>query len=83
MSPITAFRVGLPLGVAIAGIVLAVTGDTNGVGLGVTLMVIAPLIVIIDIFVRVGFAPEGDRRREQSDRKPLPTTRRWRHQRSR
>jgi len=70
-------RAGLPSLIALAGVVLLIIGGSMNVGLGVTLIGVAFLVVLINAFVRLSFASENDRDKEEAARDYFTRTGRW------
>jgi hypothetical protein len=62
-------RVGLPVAILIAGIVLIVVGDDAGRGAGVVLVGVAGLVVLANLFIRLGMSSQLDRDREEERRR--------------
>ena len=61
-------RVGLPAAIAVAGVVLIVLGGDAAVGAGIVLVGVAVLVVLANLFIRLGLASERDREREEERR---------------
>lgn len=70
-------RVALPALVAIAGVVLLVTGGDAATGAGIVLIGVAGLIVLANVFMRLGLQSERDREREEARRRFLSEHGRW------
>jgi hypothetical protein len=71
-------RVGLPVGVAVAGIVLIAAGsDADATGMGVVLIGVAGLVVLANVLVRLSISSQEDRVREQRARRRFTRTGRW------
>jgi UPF0716 family protein affecting phage T7 exclusion len=68
-------RLGLPLLLLIAGIVLLVIPGTAA--LGIALVVIAPLVWIANLLMRLGLSSQDDRDREQAARQFYTREHRW------
>ena len=66
-----AVRVGLPAAIAAAGIVLIIVGSD---GLGVTLLVVAGLVVLTNLLMRLSISSSDDRDREQHRRRVFERT---------
>ena len=65
-----AVRYGLPGAIMLAGIVLTVVGTSRAVvGTGVTLIGVAPLVVVLNLLMRLGIASGRDREREEEARR--------------
>jgi hypothetical protein len=62
-------RVVLPAAIAVAGVVLLIVGGETTQAAGVTLIGVAVLVVIANLFIRLAIQSEGDRRREQERRR--------------
>ena len=62
-------RVGLPVAILIAGIVLIAVGDDAGRGAGVVLVGVAGLVVLANLFIRLGMSSQLDRDREEERRR--------------
>jgi hypothetical protein len=63
-----AVRYGLPAAIAVAGVVLLVLGGDSNVGAGIVLIGVAGLVVVANLFIRLGIASEEDREREAARR---------------
>jgi hypothetical protein len=61
-------RVVLPVVIALAGIVLLILGGDSAQGAGIVLIGVAGLVVLANLFIRLGLVSEDDRRREQARR---------------
>ena len=71
-------RVVLPAAIAAAGAVLLITGDNeNSQGAGVALMGCAVLVVMFNLFLRLGWRDQRDREREEEAREHFDRTGRW------
>jgi hypothetical protein len=62
-------RYGLPAAMTIAGIVLIAVGDEFVAGAGVVLIGIALVVFLMNLYVRLSMASEGDREREEAARR--------------
>ena len=71
-------RVVLPAAIAAAGAVLLITGDDeNTQGAGVALIGCAVLVVMFNLFLRLGWRDQRDREREEEAREHFDRTGRW------
>jgi len=70
-------RVGLPGAIALAGLVLVILGGYIDTGLGLTLIGISFVVVLVNAFVRLSFASEDDRAKEEAAREYFTRTGRW------
>ena len=70
-------RVALPAAIFVAGLVLAVVGGEVGLGAGIVLMGGALLLVLFNLWIRLGFTSERDREREEAARDHFSRTGRW------
>ena len=71
-------RIGLPAAIAAAGVVLIVTGDgENEQGAGVALIGCAVMVLLFNLFLRVGWRDTRDREREEEAREHYDRTGRW------
>lgn len=70
-------RIGLPVAIAVAGVVLLVVGDDAGRGAGVVLVGVAGLVVLANLFVRLSLRSEDDREREARRRDRFSERGRW------
>ena len=66
---LTLVRVGLPLAIAVAGVILIVIGGDAAVGAGVTLLGVAVLVVLANLFIRLAIQSQDDREREEQRRR--------------
>jgi hypothetical protein len=58
-------RVGLPVAIAVAGVVLLIVGDDAGRGAGIVLIGVGGLVALANAFIRLGLQSERDREREE------------------
>ena len=63
-----AVRIVLPAAIAVVGIVLVIVGDDAGRGAGIVLIGVAGLVVLANLFIRLGIASQRDRDREAERR---------------
>jgi hypothetical protein len=71
-------RVGLPAAIAAAGVVLLIVGDgENAQGAGIALIGVAIVVVILNVFLRLGVSSERDRAREEAAREHFDRTGQW------
>lgn len=70
VKPIHLIRYGLPAAIAIAGTVVLVVGsaDPYAVAAGVTLIGVALLVFLVDVFARLAISSQDDREREERAR---------------
>jgi hypothetical protein len=64
-------RYGLPVAILVAGVVLLVLGGDANTGAGIVLIGVAALVVVANLFIRLGLASEEDRAREEERRRRL------------
>jgi hypothetical protein len=65
-------RVVLPAVIAVTGIVLVIAGGDSGRGAGIVLIGVAGLVVLANLFIRLGLQSERDREREEARRRSPP-----------
>jgi hypothetical protein len=71
-------RVGLPAAITAAGVVLIVEGaGENEQGAGVALIGCAVMVVLFNLFLRLGWRDQRDREREDEAREEFGRTGRW------
>ena len=70
-------RVWLPLAIAVAGVVLILTGDEAAEGAGIVLIGVALLVVLANLMLRLSLSSERDREREEERRQEFSRTGRW------
>jgi len=71
-------RIGLPAAIAAAGVVLIVEGATeNEEGAGVALIGVALVVLLFNLFLRLGASSTRDREREEEAREEYDRTGRW------
>jgi hypothetical protein len=70
-------RVWLPLGIAVAGVLLILTGDDDAVGAGVLLIGVAGLVVFANLMLRLSLSSERDREQEERNRDYFSRTGHW------
>jgi Flp pilus assembly protein TadB len=73
-------RLGLPVVIAAAGIVL---GITVNFALGFNLLVAAAVVALANLWIRLAFQSERDREREAEARETFARTGRWPKERPR
>jgi drug/metabolite transporter (DMT)-like permease len=66
---LTVVRIWLPAAIAVAGIVLIVVGGDAARGAGIVLVGVAALVVLANLFIRLGLSSEADREREEERRR--------------
>jgi hypothetical protein len=79
---ITFVRTGLPLLIAVVGVVIAATGDfsskTDGrTGAGIVLVGVALMVWMLNWLFRMSIESNGDREREEMAREYFDTHGRW------
>jgi ABC-type transport system involved in cytochrome bd biosynthesis fused ATPase/permease subunit len=62
-------RVVLPALIAVTGIVLVIAGGDAARGAGIVLIGVAGLVVLANLFIRLGLQSERDREREEARRR--------------
>jgi hypothetical protein len=73
-----AVRVVLPAAITAAGVVLILTGTgENAQGAGVALIGCAVMVVLVNLFLRLGWRDQRDRAREEEAREHFDRTGRW------
>jgi hypothetical protein len=71
-------RVGLPAAITAAGVVLIVNGaGENEQGAGVALIGCAVMVVLFNLFLRLGWRDQRDREREEEAREHFDRTGDW------
>ncbi len=71
-------RIGLPAAITAAGVVLILEGaGENEQGAGVALIGCAVMIVLFNLFLRLGWRDQRDREREEEAREHFDRTGRW------
>jgi hypothetical protein len=71
-------RIGLPAAIAAAGVVLILEGaGENEQGAGVGLIGCAVLVVMFNLFLRIGWRDQRDREREEEAREHFDRTGEW------
>jgi hypothetical protein len=71
-------RIALPAAIAAAGVVLLVTSaGENEQGAGVALIGCAVMVLLLNVFLRIGMSDERDREREDEAREHFGRTGRW------
>jgi hypothetical protein len=71
-------RVGLPAAITAAGVVLLVKGPgENEQGAGVALIGCAVMVVLFNLFLRLGWRDQRDREREEEAREHFDRTGDW------
>lgn len=72
-----AVRVLLPASIAAAGVVLLLIGGDNESGAGVALIGCAVIVVLLNLFLRLGVRDTADREREEAAREYFDRHGRW------
>jgi hypothetical protein len=72
-----AVRVLLPAAIVAAGVVLMIVGDDNEAGAGVALIGCAVVVVLLNLFLRIGVSDTADREREEAAREYFGRHGRW------
>lgn len=62
-------RVVLPAAIAVAAILLLIFGNDSARGAGIVLIGVAMLVVLANLFIRLGLLSERDREREAEQRR--------------
>lgn len=62
-------RVVLPAAIALAGVLLVIFGSETAQGAGIVLIGVAGLVVLANLFIRLGLQSERDREREAARRR--------------
>ena len=63
-----AFRIGLPLAILVAGVVLVIIGGDAPLGAGIVLIGVSGLVVLANVMMQLSLQSERDRRREEERR---------------
>ncbi len=69
-----AFRIGLPLAIFVAGVVLVIIGGDAPLGAGIVLIGVSGLVVLANVMMQLSLQSERDRRREEErrqERRPI------------
>jgi hypothetical protein len=75
---VVAVRYGLPAAIVLAGLVLMVVGQSDSaVGAGVVLIGVGLLVALMGALMRLGFASNRDREREEEARRYFDRHGRW------
>jgi membrane protein implicated in regulation of membrane protease activity len=61
-------RIGLPAAILVAGIVLVLIGGDAQVGAGIVLIGVSALVVLANVFMRLGLQSEREREDEERRR---------------
>jgi len=64
-------RIGLPVAILVAGVVLIIIGGDAPLGAGIVLIGVAGLVVFANVLVRLSLQSERDREREEERRNRL------------
>jgi drug/metabolite transporter (DMT)-like permease len=70
-------RIWLPLAIAVAGVVLILTGGDAADGAGVLLIGVAGLVVFANLMLRLSLSSERDREQEEANREFFSRTGHW------
>lgn len=74
---VTFVRIWLPFSIAIAGVVLILSGDDAAAGAGIVLIGVSVLVVVANLMLRLSLSSERDREREEAARDAFSRTGRW------
>jgi uncharacterized membrane protein YidH (DUF202 family) len=74
MTGVTLVRFALPLGLAVVGLVLALTVSD---ALGLALIGVGVLVVVANLYIRLSMASQRDRDEEAAHRATFERTGRW------
>jgi hypothetical protein len=66
-----AVRIGLPLVIFLAGVVLILSGSDAAVGAGIVLIGVAGLVVVANLLIRLSIQSQEDREREAAERERM------------
>ena len=72
-----AVRILLPAAILAAGVVLLVQGGDSESGAGVALLLVAVMVVMVNLFLRLGVHDLGERDREEAAREHFDVHGRW------
>ena len=72
-----AVRILLPAAILAAGVVLLVMGGDSESGAGVALLLVAVMVVMTNLFLRMGVRDLGEREREEAAREHFDRHGRW------
>jgi hypothetical protein len=76
-------RVALPAAIAAVGVVLLILGGDAAQGAGIVLIGVALLVVLANLFVRLGLLSQRDRENEEARRRSFSRRGRWPDERDR
>jgi drug/metabolite transporter (DMT)-like permease len=77
MTGLAFVRIWLPAAIAVAGVLLVAFGGDAARGAGIVLIGVAALVVLANLFIRLGLLSERDREREQERRRSFTRRGRW------
>jgi hypothetical protein len=66
---VKAFRIGFPLAILLAGVVLIVIGGEAPVGAGIVLIGVAGLVALANVLMQLSMQSQRDREREEERRR--------------
>ncbi|HEY6888736.1 MAG TPA: hypothetical protein VI300_13180 [Solirubrobacter sp.] len=64
----TAFRIGFPAAIFVAGVVLIIIGGDAPLGAGIVLIGVAGLVALVNVLIRLSLQSEEDRAEEERRR---------------
>ena len=64
----TAFRIGFPAAIFVAGVVLIIIGGDAPLGAGIVLIGVAGLVALVNVLIRLSLQSEDDRAEEERRR---------------
>ena len=77
MTGLAFVRIWLPAAIVVAGVLLVAFGGDAARGAGIVLIGVAALVVLANLFIRLGLMSERDREREQERRRSFTRRGRW------
>jgi hypothetical protein len=79
VKPIHLIRYGLPVAIALAGLIVLIVGSGHGVSVaaGIALIGVALLVVLVNLLARLSISSQDDREREQRARERFAREGRW------
>ena len=64
----TAFRIGFPAAIFVAGVVLIIIGGDAPLGAGIVLIGVAGLVALVNVLIQLSLQSEDDRAEEERRR---------------
>jgi hypothetical protein len=68
---VKAFRIGFPLAILVAGVILIIIGGDAPLGAGIVLIGVAGLVALANVLMQLSVQSQRDREREEERRRRM------------